>query len=176
MTGPAWHEEAITRKHDRSAFDCGEAELNVFLMRYARQSHDQGGAKTFLAIDDNTRAVLGFYSLAPASLAYHRAPEIVQRSLARHEVPGFRLARIAINRAQQGQGLGGQLLLAAGRRCLMAAAVVGGTVLIIDAKNDRAAAWYVSYGALPLADAARTLVLPLATIESLLKEVGKLSP
>ena len=58
----------------------------------------------------------------------------------------------------------------------MAAAVVGGTVLIIDAKNDRAAAWYVSYGAMPVVDAERTLVLPLATIESLLKEVGKLSP
>ena len=58
----------------------------------------------------------------------------------------------------------------------MAAAVVGGTVLIIDAKNDRAAAWYVSYGAMPIVDAERTLVLPLTTIESLLKEVGKLSP
>jgi GNAT superfamily N-acetyltransferase len=173
MTVPAWHEEAITRKHDRSAFDCGDAELNVFLTRYARQSHDQGGTKTFLAIDDDTRAVLGFYSLAPASLAYHRAPEIVQRRLARHEVPGFRLARIAIDRVRQRQGLGGQLLLAAGRRCLMAAAIVGGTVLIIDARNDRAAAWYVSYGAMPLFDAERTLILPLATIEGLLKEVGK---
>jgi GNAT superfamily N-acetyltransferase len=176
MTVPVWHEEAITRKHDRSAFDCGDAELNEFLMRFARQSHDQGGAKTFLAIDDKTEAILGFYSLAPASLAYHRAPAIVQRGLARHEVPGFRLARIAINRAQQGRGLGGQLLLAAGRRCLMAATVVGGTVLIIDAKNDRAAAWYVSYGAIPLINAERTLVIPLATIENLLKEVGKLSP
>lgn len=176
MTIPAWHEEAITRKHDRSAFDCDDDELNVFLMRYARQSHDQGGAKTFLAIDDDTRAVLGFYSLAPASLAYHRVPEIVQRGLARHEVPGFRLARIAINRTQQGRGLGGQLLLAAGRRCLMAAAVVGGRVLIIDAKNERVAAWYVSYGAIPLLDAGLTLVLPLTTIANLLKEVGKLSP
>lgn len=176
MTVPAWHEEAITRKHDRSAFDCGDAELNIFLLRHARQSHDQGGAKTFLAIDDATRATLGFYSLAPASLAHHRAPAIVQRGLARHEVPGFRLARIAVDRTQQGRGLGGQLLLAAGRRCLMAAAVVGGTVLVIDAKNDRAAAWYVSYGAMPLLDAEQTLVLPLSTIASLLKEVGKLPP
>jgi hypothetical protein len=56
----------------------------------------------------------------------------------------------------------------------MAAAIVGGTVLVIDAKNDRAAAWYASYGALPLLDAERTLVLPLATIEGLLKELGKL--
>ena len=58
----------------------------------------------------------------------------------------------------------------------MAAAVVGGTVLIIDAKSARAAAWYVSYGAIPLLDAEQSLVLPLITIESLLREVGKLSP
>ena len=174
MSVPAWHEEAITRKHDRNAFDCGDAELNEFLRRYARQSHDQGGAKTSLAIDDATQAILGFYSLAPASFAHHRAPPTVQRGLARHEVPGFRLARIAIDLTQQGRGLGGQLLLAAGRRCLMAAAVVGGTVLIIDAKNARAAAWYASYGAMPLLDAALTLVLPLAAIEALLRETGKL--
>jgi len=174
MTLPGWHEEAITRKHDRNTFDCGDAELNDFLQHYARQSHDQGGAKTFLAIDDGTKGVLGFYSLAPASIAYHRTPEIARRGLARHEVPGFRLARIAIDHPLQGRGLGGQLLLAAGRRCLLAAAIVGGTVLVIDAKNDRAAAWYASYGAIPLLDAERTLVLPLATIESSLKEAGKL--
>ena len=52
-------EEAITRKHDRAAFDCGDAALNEFLLRYARQSHDQGAAKTFLAIDDASRAILG---------------------------------------------------------------------------------------------------------------------
>ena len=108
------------------------------------------------------------------SLAYHRAPAVVQRGLARHEVPGFRLARIAVDREHQGRGLGGQLLLAAGRRCLMAAAVVGGTVLVIDAKSDRAASWYASYGALPLLDAPLTLVLPLATIASLLKDTGKM--
>ena len=60
MTGQAWHEEAITRKHDRGTFDCGDPALNVFLTRHARQSHDNGGAKTFLAIDDDTRALLGF--------------------------------------------------------------------------------------------------------------------
>jgi GNAT superfamily N-acetyltransferase len=173
MTLPTWHEEAITRTHDRSAFDCGDAELNAFLLRYARQSHDQGAAKTFLAVEDSTHAILGFYSVAPASLAYHRAPQAVQRGLARHDVPGFRLARLAVDRTQQGQGIGGQLLLAAGRRCLAAAAAIGGTVLVIDAKSDRATAWYVSYGAIPLLDVERTLVLPLKTIEALLEDFGK---
>jgi GNAT superfamily N-acetyltransferase len=175
MTLPAWHEEAIARTHDRKAFDCGDVELNEFLQRYARQSHEQGGAKTFLAIDDtDPKRILGFYSIAPAALGYERLPAVLRRGLARHEVPGYRLARIATHIDMQGQGLGGQLLAAAARRCILAAAEVGGVILIIDAKNDRVAQWYTSYGAAPLQDAARTLVLSLATFAQELKTLGKL--
>jgi GNAT superfamily N-acetyltransferase len=169
-----WHEEAITKKHDREAFDCGEPALNEFLQRYARKSHDLGGAKTFLAMDDaDNKTILGFYSLSPASVEYARTPEIARRGLARHDVPGFRLARLAVHRNLQGQGLGGQLLLAAGRRCLLAATEVGGVVLVIDAKNERVAGWYAGYGAMPLQDAPLTLLLPLATVEAALKSAGK---
>ena len=163
----AWHEESIDKKHDREAFDCGEEALNHFLRRHARKSHEVGGAKTFLAIDDGGgKTVLGFYSLCPASVHYTRTPEIVRRGLARHDVPGFRLARLAVDRRFQGQGIGGQLLLAAGRRCLLASSEVGGVVLVIDAKNERAAAWYAVYGAVPLLDTPLCLLLPLATIEA----------
>jgi len=169
----AWHEEPIDKQHDRESFNCGEEALNEYLCRYARKSHEQGGAKTFLAIDDaDNKTVLGFYSLSPASVDYARTPETVRRGLARHEVPGFRLARLAVDRRMQGQGLGGQLLLAAGRRCLLAATEVGGVVLVIDAKNERAAGWYASYGAVPLLDAPLTLLLLLATIEAALKKSG----
>jgi GNAT superfamily N-acetyltransferase len=169
----SWHEEPIGKKHDRDAFDCGEEALNEFLSRYARKSHDLGGAKTFLAIDDaDNKIILGFYSLSPASVAYARTPEIIKRGLARHDVPGFRLARLAVDRKLQRQGIGGQLLLAAGRRCLIAAAEVGGVVLVIDAKNDKVAGWYASYGAVPLLDAPLSLLLPLATIGAALRKVG----
>ena len=156
------------------AFDCGDEALNEFLRRYARKGHERGGAKTFLAIDDAAdKAILGFYSLSPASVDYARTPEMVRHGLARHDVPGFRLARLAVDRRWQGKGLGGQLLLAAGRRCLRAAAEVGGVVLVIDAKNERVARWYATYGAVPLRDAPLTLLLPLATIEAALKRAGK---
>jgi GNAT superfamily N-acetyltransferase len=168
-----WHEEPIHKKNGRDAFDCGEEALNEFLRRYARKSHELGGAKTFLAIDDGDKSVLGFYSLSPASVEYARTPEIIRRGLARHDVPGFRLARLAVDRRVQGQGLGGQLLLAAGRRCVLAAAEVGGVVLVIDAKSERVARWYASYGAVPLLDAPLSLLLPLATIEAALKKTGK---
>ena len=168
-----WHEESIGKRHDRAAFDCGEDAMNQFLQRHARQNHELGAAKTFLAIgDSDNKTILGFYSLSPAAVAYARTPEIVRRGLARHDVPGFRLARLAVDRRFQGQGIGGQLLLAAGRRCLLAAAEVGGVALVIDAKNERVARWYASYGALPLLDAPLTLLLPLVIIDAALKKTG----
>lgn len=175
MTLPSWHEEAVSRKHDRRAFDCGDAAMNEFLQRYARQSHEAGGAKTFLAIDDEDgKSILGFYSLAPGALAYADAPKVVRRSLGQHDVPGFRLARLATHIRFQGRGLGGQLLAAAARRCLRAASEVGGVILIIDAKSTRAANWYVSYGGIPLLDKPLTLVMPLATFGAELKSAGQL--
>jgi GNAT superfamily N-acetyltransferase len=175
MSLSAWHEEPILRKHDRKSFDCADPSMNDFLYRYARQSHESGAAKTFLAIDNaDNKTILGFYSLAPGTLTYADTPELVRRGLARHDVPGFRLARIATDIRWQGQGLGGQLLAAAARRCLRASAEVGGVVLIIDAKNDRAARWYANYGAVPLGNKPLTLVISLATFAAGLKAAGQL--
>ncbi len=176
MSLPVWHEEPISKKHDRKSFDCGEPSLNDFLQRYARQSHESGGAKTFLAVHNaDNKTIMGFYSLAPGALAYADTPETVRHGLPRHDVPGFRLARIAVDLRFQGQGLGGQLLAAAARRCLRAAVEVGGVVLIIDAKNRRAAQWYSVYGAVPLNNKPLTLVMSLATFASSLKAAGQLS-
>lgn len=175
MSLPDWHEEAISRKHDRDSFDCGEPALNEFLRHHARKSHDKGAAKTFLAISNSDgRTIVGYYSLCPASLQYARVPEVVRKGLAKHDVPVFRLGRLAVGRHFQGHGLGGQLILAAGRRCLLAATDVGGVAILIDATSERAAKWYASYGAVPLSDTPLTLLLPLATIQRALEGSGNL--
>ena len=62
----------------------------------------------------------------------------------------------------------------AGERCLLAAAEVGGVAILIDAKNERIAKWYGSYGALALADTPLKLVLPLAAVRSALEDAGGL--
>jgi hypothetical protein len=80
---------------------------------------------------------------------------------------------LAVSLTAQGQGLGGQLILAAGRRCLLAAAEGGGVALLIDAKNKRVANWYASYGAIPLANAPLSLLLPLATLRDALEKTGQ---
>lgn len=175
MTLPLWHEEPIAKAHDRKAFDCGDRDLNGFLLRFARQGHEQNAAKTFCAIADAAPGrVLGFYSLAPASVEHDRVPPPMVRGLARHRVPGFLLARLAVDRTVAGQGLGGQLLLAAALRCLRATQEIGGVLLIIEAKNERAARWYAGFGAEPLADRPLTLAAPLATFAAVLRDSGHL--
>lgn len=175
MTLPPWHEEPIAKRHDREAFDCGDAALNDFLRRHARQTHDQGGAKTFLAMrNDDTTRVMGFYSLSPASVEFSRVPKVVKRGLARHDMLVFRLSRLAVDQSMQRKGLGGQLLLSAGRRCLRVSQEVGGVALLIDAKNEGVAHWYARYGALPLLDTPLSLLLPMPTIRTVLETAAKL--
>ena len=165
MTAPTWEEVPLGRQHDRTAFDCRDADLNIYLRRYARQNHDSGGAKCFVASPaaEPTR-ILGFYTLSPASIDYTRTPAVAKKGLARYEVPVFRLGRLAVDRSVQGRGLGGALLLRAAKRCILVAQEAGGVALLIDAKNDEVARWYAGYGAVPLLDAPLSLVLPFATI------------
>jgi GNAT superfamily N-acetyltransferase len=164
-----WREEALTRHHDRSSFDCGVAALNEYLRRYSRQNHESGGAKTFVAVAPEAPAtVLGYYSISPGAVAFAKMPATVTKKLGRYEVPVFRLGRLAVALPLQGRGLGGDLLLAAGERALRVAQEVGGVALAIDAKDERAAAWYQRFGALRLLDDPLKLVLPLETIRAAL--------
>ncbi|WP_235068144.1 GNAT family N-acetyltransferase [Asticcacaulis sp. YBE204] len=149
--------------------------MNEFLQRFARQSHDHNAAKTFCAIKtDRPEKILGFYTITPSAVSHDEVPTNLVRGLARHEVSGFKLARIATDTSVAGLGLGGQLLAAAALRCLRISEQVGGRVLIIDANNERAAAWYGKYGAEPLKNHTLTLIMPLATFASGLREKGLL--
>lgn len=160
-----WREMPISRRHDRKSFDCGVLELNEYLRRYARQNHVAGGAKTFVAVPpDQPRRIIGYYTLSPGAVEFARVPHKARKGLGHYAVPVFRLARLAVDESAQGGGLGGQLLLAAGERCLAVASAVGGVALAIDAKDERVAAWYESFGALKLLDAPQQLILPLTTI------------
>lgn len=166
MSEIIWREAPLSRLHDRRLFDCGDDDLNVYLRRYARQNHDSGGAKCFVAAPESGPAhILGFYALSPASIEFASAPAELTKGLGRYEVPVYRLGRLAVDRAVQGRGLGGALLFRAAERCIRVAAQAGGVALLIDAKNEDAAAWYRSFGAFQLEDVKLSLVLPFAVIE-----------
>jgi GNAT superfamily N-acetyltransferase len=144
--------------------------LNEYLQRYARQNHDSGGAKTFVAVrPESPDDILGYYTISPGAIEFARVPDAQKKGLGRYEVPVFRLGRLAVSLAMQGQGLGGELLVAAGERALAVSREVGGVAVAIDAKDDRAAQWYQRFGAVRLLDDPLKLILPLATIATVLE-------
>ncbi|MFM9968490.1 MAG: GNAT family N-acetyltransferase [Burkholderiales bacterium] len=167
-------EEPIARRHRRDEFDCGVAELNEYLALYARQNHEAGGAKTFVAVSPSKPAsILGFYSISPGAIDFSQVPAALTRGLGRYEVPVFRLGRLAVDRTLQGDGLGADLLFAAGVRALSVATQVGGVALAIDAKDARAATWYGRFGAVKLLDDPLKLILPLNTIAAAIAAARK---
>lgn len=167
MPAPAWREEPISRLHDRKGFDCGTDELNIFIAQYARQAHESGSAKTYCVIDlADGRTILGFYTISPGQVDMHQVPMASRPAGGgRHAFSGFRLARLAVASAHQGRQLGGHLLARAVGRCQKVSAEVGGTALLIDAKDEKGAAWYRLYGAVPLDDRPLSLVITYAEFD-----------
>jgi GNAT superfamily N-acetyltransferase len=172
---PDWYEEAIAKQHDRKGFDCGVDALNLFLAKYARQAHESGASKTYVASDRNDSTTIhGFYTLSPAHIDCHIVPATARPSGGgNHPIGGFRLGRLATSKNLHRKGLGGELLISAARRCILASQQVGGTLLLIDAKDQQAANWYKAYGALPIPQAPLSLVLPYSTIIQAMQQAGK---
>lgn len=159
------HVQDIAKHHDVKNFASARPELNDYLQRYARQNHDRGGARTYVLVDaDNPKKILGYYSLVATEIASDHVPPELRKGLGRYPVPGFRLARLAVDRSFAGQGYGGFLFYDAAQRCLAAAQIVGAKLMVIDAKDDEAARYYLRFGAKPLPNARLTLVLPWESI------------
>jgi GNAT superfamily N-acetyltransferase len=134
----------LDEAHDASAFDCGAQPLNDYLRKYALVNHRNRSARTYVATR-GTR-VVGYYTLAAGSVQREEAPQRVAQGLARYPVPVILLARLAVDRGEQGRGLGGGLLKDAIIRAAQAADIIGVRALLTHAKDEAARAFYMHFG------------------------------
>jgi GNAT superfamily N-acetyltransferase len=150
--------------HDRAAFDCGEAALDDFLKTKAAQHQVRRVSRTFVLTDSVApRRILGFYSLSNSQLAREQLDEREAKSLPRHPIPAVMLARLAVDRSQQGRRFGQWLLMDAIKRCALVGQQSGVYALLVDAKNDGAKQFYQRFGFAAIAGHPMTLYLPLET-------------
>jgi GNAT superfamily N-acetyltransferase len=137
------HIEKLNAAHAVQDFDCGREALNRYLIRYALQNQQAGASQTYLALAD--AEVAGYYTLVVGQVEYDGAPERLKKGLARHPVPIMLLARLAIARHWQRNGLGSGLLKDAMRRTLQAADIAGIRAFAVHAKDEEAKAFYERY-------------------------------
>lgn len=159
-TAPLHRPEPVGGYHHVADFDCGTLALNEFLVRHALTNHQLGSARTFVATTAR-HVVIGYYSLAASQVLYADAPPRLQKGAARHPVPVVLLARLAVDHAWQGKGLGPGLLKDAILRVLNAAEGIGVRALLVHAKDEKAKAFYRHYDFEPLPAYPLHLVLLL---------------
>jgi GNAT superfamily N-acetyltransferase len=136
--------EKLRREHAIESFACGQPALDRFLTRYALQSQQAGASNTYVALDGDR--VIGFHSLAYASVDFDDAPGRVAQGLARHSIPVMLLARLAVASDYQGRGLGSSLLKDATLRTIQAADIAGLRAILVHAKDDSARKFYIHFG------------------------------
>jgi len=135
-----WVIRKLDRSHIVDLFDCGHADLNRYISRFALNNQSAGSAQTYVATADDK--VVGYYSLAVGAVAHAQAPTRMTKGLARHPVPVMLLARLAVDNEAKGNGLGAALLHDALARTLQAADIAGIRAMIVHAKDDAARRFY----------------------------------
>lgn len=150
--------------HSVETFACGVDALDEFLVKQALSDRRAGKSRTYVAC--RGRRVVAYFSLATASVAASDATERAVRGQGPQAIPAILLARFTVDRAEQGRGLGGALLVEALARCAEAAEIVGVRVVLVHAKDGRARDFYLRH------DFEPTPANPLQLM-ILMKDVGR---
>jgi predicted N-acetyltransferase YhbS len=130
----------LEKGHDRSAFDCGKPELNEYLKKFARQTQDRDGAKTYVALDANQ--VIAYYTLVVGHVEWQNCPDDIRKGLGKYPVPVLVIARLAVDLRFQGKGLGIGMIKDAFLRAIQVSDIAGVAAVVLDAKDNDAKAYY----------------------------------
>jgi GNAT superfamily N-acetyltransferase len=152
---------ALDEQHLLDEFDCGVPSLNDWLVREARRAQASGTANTYVGTPPGGGRVIAYYAIAP-----HRiGREEVSSGMAggASQIPCYLLGRLALDQSFQGQGLGQQLLRDALERIIEAATVASGRLIVVDAIDDQAIAFYRKFGFQDTKVDRYRLVLKVAT-------------
>ena len=161
--------EPLGRRHDRAAFHCGAEALDRYLKQQAWQDADKRVAAPFVAVRLPDTVVLGYYTLSASVLTLADLPDAVARKLPRYpQLPVTLLGRLAVDQSTKGQGLGEHLLLDALHRSLAHADQIAAMAVVVNAKDESAAAFYRHYGFIPLQTQPSRLFVPMRSIAQLL--------
>jgi GNAT superfamily N-acetyltransferase len=156
----------LAAHHLINTFDCGVTSLNDWLTRRALQNQTSGATRTFVSTDQAMNAV-AYYALASSAIAPAAAPGRFRRNMP-DPIPVVVLARLAVSRSHQSQGLGRALFQDAGRRVVHAAEAIGIRGMLVHALSDEARAFYLQLGLLPSPLEAMTLMVTVADLKAAL--------
>jgi hypothetical protein len=91
-------DELLGAQHDSSRFSCGIAALDDYFRNQAGQDTRRSVTRVYIAVDDHTGAIVGFYTLSATSIAWLDIPERLARKLPRYPILAALIGRLAVDR------------------------------------------------------------------------------
>jgi GNAT superfamily N-acetyltransferase len=153
--------EPLADHHRLDAFDSGTVSLDDWLKRRARANQTSGASRTFVVSEH--AEVVAYYALASGAVSTTEAPGRFRRNMP-DPIPVAVLARLAIDRAYQGKGLGRVLFQNSALRVLNAADAIGIRGIVVHTISEDAKAFYVKLGFDPSPLDPMTLMVTLSDI------------
>jgi GNAT superfamily N-acetyltransferase len=157
--------EPLGDHHDFGEFSSGQRSLDDWLRRRARANQANGASRTFVVCDAGK--VIAYYALASGAIAASGTPGRFRGNMP-DPIPVAVLARLAVDRAYQGCGIGRALFRDAARRVAGAADAIGIRGIVVHAISDDAKKFYVALGFTESAHEPLTLMATLADIRAAL--------
>lgn len=149
----------ISKSFQRDSFDCGVPEQNEYLKRHARQNHNKGSAKAYVAVESNK--VIGYYCISMSEIAYECLPSSITKGVGRYPAPSMLIGQFAVDLAYQGKGLGQKLLFNAIGRAVKFSEDIGVLAIRVDANSEKARSFYLKYGFNDYEDSSKEGLFPL---------------
>lgn len=153
---------------ERSGFSCGKPDLDQWLRTKAGQQERNDNTRTFLALDPSGSQVIGYYATTTYRLDVDEAVRAYGVGKRRYPVPAVLLARLAVDQAWAGHGVGRQLLVHALRSIAEASRSVGFELVVVHAIDDEAVTFYARYGFTRFADHPLHLMMSTASLRATL--------
>ncbi len=135
--------EPLADHHDATAFSCRSTEQTSWLGRHARQSAATGTTKVFVVTEADDSRVVAYYAWCMARLSIASAPSRLRKGAGRYPQPVALLARLGVDTAHEGRGLGAALLQDVFARLLELSDDIGCRGLLVHAESDAARAFYL---------------------------------
>ncbi len=157
----AWRIAPLAEGSDASAFRCGRAALDEYILRYASQDVRRNLARVFVATPpDNPARIAGYFTLSAGSVACSDLPLALARKLPKYPIPVALIGRLAVDSGFHGKGLGAILLADACRKVVQASSVMAVAGIVVDAKDATAARFYAHFGFAPMPGQTDRMLLP----------------
>lgn len=163
---------AIRPTDDCGTFDCGEETLDEWLKNRAKRNELGGASRTFVTVDADSGAVVGYYCISASSLRHEDATGALKRNMP-DPIPVILIGRLAVDSSVNGRGVGASLLQEAVLKSIEVSQIIGARAILVHALSAAAVDFYTKFGFALVPNSKTAMYLLISDAEATIRSLAE---